>query len=139
MTGANREFGREIASLGDIFGFLQAFADEHHLDEQTLFSINLVVEELFTNMVRHNVGGSEHISLGLDHDDDNVYLELVDVDVEPFDPSTVAAVPVEAGIEARKPGGLGVHLVRRLVDDVSYEYDTDDRRMRISVRKSVEF
>jgi anti-sigma regulatory factor (Ser/Thr protein kinase) len=50
----------------------------------------------------------------------------------------VAAVPVEAGIEDRKPGGLGVHLVQKLVDDLAYEYDDDDRRMRISVKKSLE-
>lgn len=138
MTGARREFPREIGSLGEVFDFLQDFESEHELDERTAFSINLVVEELFTNMVRHNIGGSEHISLALDHDDDNVYLELVDVDVEPFDFSTVATVPVEEGLEARRPGGLGVHLVQRLVDDVTYEYDTEDRRMRVSVKKSLE-
>ena len=50
----------------------------------------------------------------------------------------MAAVPVEAGIEARKPGGLGVHLVRTMVDDLDYEYEIEDRRMRITVRKVLE-
>lgn len=132
------KFRREIGSLEAIFNFVSAFAEEHGFDERTLFSINLVVEELFTNMVRHNVGGGDHISLGLDHDENHVFLELVDLDVEPFDPSSVAAVPVEAGIEDRRPGGLGVHLVQKLVDDLAYEYDDDHRRMRISVKKSLE-
>ncbi len=138
MTGAQKEFSRAVSSLDEVFEFLQQFADEHDLDQRTALAINLVVEELFTNMVRHNVGGGDHITLALDHDDSNVFIELVDVDVEPFDPSTVAAVPVEAGIDARKAGGLGVHLVRRLVDDMHYDYDTEDRRMRISVKKSLE-
>ena len=138
MTGARREFPRDISSLDLVFDFLQAFAGTYHLDERTAFSLNIVVEELFTNMVRHNVGGSDHISLGLERDERHVYLELIDVGVEPFDPSSVAAVPVGEGIQERRPGGLGVHLVRALVDDVTYDYDAESRRMRISVRKTLE-
>ena len=138
MTGARRDFPREIESLDEIFAFLQAFAEEHEFDTRTVFCINLVVEELFTNMVRHNLGGGDTVTLGLDHDDEQVFLELIDLDVEPFDESTVDAVPVEAGIEARRPGGLGVHLVRTMVDDLEYDYQIEDRRMRISVRKVLE-
>lgn len=138
MSGARKEFPREIDSLEEIFAFLRAFADEHEFDERTVFCINLVVEELFTNMVRHNLGGGDTVTLALDHDDEQVFLELVDVDVEPFDESKVAAVPVEAGIDARRPGGLGVHLVRTMVDDLEYDYQIEDRRMRISVRKVLE-
>ena len=135
MAGARREFPRRIESLDEIFAFLEAFANEHDFDARTVFCINLVVEELFTNMVRHNLGGADTVTLGLDYDDEQVFLELIDIDVEPFDETGVAAVAVEAGIEARRPGGLGVHLVRSMVDDLEYEYEIEDRRMRISVRK----
>jgi anti-sigma regulatory factor (Ser/Thr protein kinase) len=138
MAGARREFPRRIESLDEIFAFLEAFADEHEFDARTVFCINLVVEELFTNMVRHNLGGADTVTLGLDHDDEQVFLELIDIDVEPFDETGVAAVAVEAGIEARRPGGLGVHLVRSMVDDLEYEYEIEDRRMRIKVRKVLE-
>lgn len=138
MAGASSSFPRDITALDEVFDFLQAFAGEHRLDERTAFAIKLVAEELFTNMVRHNVGGGDRITLALDHDSSNVFLELIDVDVEPFDPSSVAPAPVEAGIESRRPGGLGVHLVRTLVDDMAYDYDSEGRRMRISVKKSLE-
>ena len=138
MSGARRKFPRRIEAIDEVFGFLQDFAAEHGFGERTVYAINLVVEELFTNMVRHNIGGGDHIILELDHDDEQVHLELVDLDVEPFDPATVAEVAVDAGLEDRRPGGLGVYLVKKLVDDVVYEYDADDRRMRISVKKSLE-
>ena len=138
MTGAKGEFPRKIESLDEIFAFLQAFANEHGFDARTVYCINLVIEELFTNMVRHNLGGGDTVTLGLDHDDEQVFLELIDIDVEPFDPSTVNPVPVEAGIEGRRPGGLGVHLVRTMVDDLKYSYEIEDRCMRISVRKALE-
>ena len=138
MAGARREFPRKIESLGEIFAFLEGFANEHEFDARTVFCMNLVVEELFTNMVRHNLGGSDTVTLGLDHDDEQVFLELVDIDVEPFDPSTVEPVPVDAGVDSRRPGGLGVHLVRSMVDDLKYDYLVEDRCMRISVRKTLE-
>lgn len=138
MSGERREFPRKIESLEEIFAFLEAFANDHEFDDRTVFCINLVVEELFTNMVRHNLGGGDTVTLGLDHDDEQVFLELIDVDVEPFDESSVDAVPVEAGIDARRPGGLGVHLVRTMVDDLEYDYRIEDRCMRISVRKVLE-
>ena len=138
MSGAQREFPREIDSLEAIFAFLRAFADEHDFGERIVFCINLVVEELFTNLVRHNRGGGDTVTLALDHDDDQVFLELIDVDVEPFDESKIAAVAVDAGIDERRPGGLGVHLVRTMVDDLKYDYQIEERRMRISVRKVLE-
>ena len=46
--------------------------------------------------------------------------------------------PVDAGIEERRPGGLGIYLVRKMVDDLNYDYETEDRRMRITVTKTLE-
>jgi len=97
-----------------------------------------VVEELFTNMVRHNEGGGDRIVLSVERRNDRVHLELVDFDVEPFDPETAEVPPVEAGIEERRPGGLGIYLVKKMVDDLNYEYEIENRRMRITVTKTLE-
>ena len=43
-----------------------------------------------------------------------------------------------AGIEERRPGGLGLYLVQTMVDDMNYEYETETRRMRVSVTKRLE-
>jgi len=132
------EFQRKIESMGEIFAFLEKFVDGHEVDEKTAFCINLVVEELFTNMVRHNVGGSDRISLSIERQNDHLHLELIDTDVEPFDPNTAEIPPVDAGIENRRPGGLGIYLVKKMVDDVNYDYETDGRRMRVTVTKTLE-
>jgi serine/threonine-protein kinase RsbW len=138
LATARRGFAREISSLDEIFEFLAEFVEGHEIDERTAFCINLVVEELFTNMVRHNRGGGDEIVIGLDRVDGRLSLELIDTDVESFDPDTIDAVPVAAGIEERRAGGLGIHLVRSLVDDLQYNYRTDERRMHISVVKTLE-
>lgn len=138
LSTARRGFAREIASLGEIFQFLEEFVERHEADERTALAINLVVEELFTNMVRHNLGGSTEIVICLEWLDGQLNLELIDTEVEDFDLDTVDEVPVTAGIDQRRPGGLGIHLVRSLVDDLQYDYRAEDRRMRISVVKTLE-
>jgi anti-sigma regulatory factor (Ser/Thr protein kinase) len=132
------EFRREIDALGEIFAFLETFADGQEVDEKAAFCINLVVEELFTNMVRHNEGGGDQITISIERRDNRVHLELVDTDVEPFDPATAEVPPVDAGIGERRPGGLGIYLVRSMVDNLNYAYETEGRRMRITVTKTLE-
>ena len=138
MVAISGEFRREVDALREIFVFLATFVDGHEIDEKTAFCINLVVEELFTNMVRHNEGGGDRISVSIERRDDRLHLELVDTDVEPFDPATAEVPPIDAGIEERRPGGLGIYLVRKMVDDLNYDYETENRRMRITVTKTLE-
>jgi serine/threonine-protein kinase RsbW len=138
MTAVSGDFRREIEALGEVFEFLESFVDGQEVDEKTAFCINLVVEELFTNMVRHNEGGGDQITVSIERQDDQLHLELVDTDVEPFDPETVEAPPVDAGIDERRPGGLGIFLVQSMVDDLNYDYEPEGRRMRITVTKTLE-
>ena len=134
MTGG---FAREISSLGEVFSSLAGFFGEE-LDERSAFCINLVVEELFTNMVRHNHGGGGTIGLRVERQEDRIELELIDTDVDSFDFADVQEAPVTAGIEERRAGGLGLHIVRAMVDSLDYDYDDEKREMRISVTKVLE-
>jgi serine/threonine-protein kinase RsbW len=126
-----------MSSLGEVLRFVDEFVDRAGLDERVGLRLTLAVEELFTNLVRHNRGGGDQIEVHLNREGDQIQLGLVDVDVEPFDPTTVAAVPVSLGIHERRPGGLGVHLVRSLFDSLDYQYDEERRRMRILVTTTV--
>jgi serine/threonine-protein kinase RsbW len=138
VTAVSGEFRREIEAIGEVFAFLEGFSKDQEVDEKTAFSISLVVEELFTNMVRHNEGGGDLITVSIERQDNRLHLELIDTDVEPFDPTTAEVPPVDAGIEERRPGGLGIYLVKKMVDDLSYDYETEGRRMRVTVTKTLE-
>ena len=128
-------FPRQIAALEDVFVFLTGFIDRHRIDDDTSFAIRFAAEELFTNMVKYNRGTTDGISLVVTIDEAGqlVRLQLTDSGVDPFDPSSLEAVNVDAPIEERVPGGLGLHLVRALVDDLSYDYA--DREMKVTVVK----
>ena len=131
-----KSFPRDVNSLGEIFDFLGAFGSSADLDEAAHFALNFVVEELFTNMVKYNSGSGDRISISVDRADSVLRLELVDVDVEPFDLASVPEVDTAQPLEERQPGGLGIHLVKSLVDKITYEYS--NREMRVTAIKSLE-
>ena len=128
-------FTRSIDALDQIFAFTGRFVEDERLDENVAYSIDLAVEELFTNMVKYNTGTSRDIAIVIDRKKDEVVLQLMDFDVEPFDPTSPEDIDTDLPLEVRKPGGLGLHLVKSVVDKITYEYK--DRTMKVTVSKSL--
>ncbi len=127
------KIARSVSALDELFAFLEKELTLGNVDEKTTFCMNLAAEELFTNLVRHNQGGAEGIVAGLEVSPQQIELTLIDHDVEPFDPESVPDVDIHEPIEKRHAGGLGVHLVRSIVDRLSYSYD--NRELTVSVIK----
>jgi len=110
-----------LQELGRLAEEVAWFCEENALDTDVEFDLNLVMEELFTNAVRH--GGCEGVKeaarVRLELRDDCVEAEFADRGRE-FDPSTAAAPNVNAPLAERPAGGMGLHLVRRTVSDLAY-------------------
>ena len=128
-----QRFAKEVASLEPIFALLHGFVAEQALGPDLEFCLSFVTEEIFTNMVKYNGGSTQPVRLAVSRDGSGVLIELTDFDVEPFDPATAPAVDVDAPLEERRPGGLGLHLVRSLADRLTFEYD--DRELKVSIWK----
>jgi len=133
MTG---EFTKGLEALDEIFAFLQEFAKRHGIGEDDERCLDLVAEELFTNTVKYGSGSNGRVRINVEKVGPQVRFELVDFDAEPFEPPNAKPVALSAPIGERKPGGLGIHLVRSLVDELTYEYR--DREMRVLVTKNLE-
>jgi len=133
---ASREFARSFDALEVIFGFTAAFVAEHGANAEVRHDVDFVLEELFTNMVKYGGTTGHAVRIGLAAIEGGVEVTLVDRDVEPFDVTRAPEVDVSRPIEERNPGGLGLHLVRRLVDRMEYDYWTQERRSRITFRKT---
>ena len=110
-------------------------AEAMSLDERMSFSVNMAVEELFTNMIKYGAGGENQILVGIDRTPDQLQIRLVDYDSDPFDLTDLAAVDTSAPLEQRRPGGLGIHLVKCIMDEVKYEYK--DRTTHILLAKNL--
>ena len=132
---AHRSFRRSFDSIPDIFALTaEVFASEH-IDPALLPSVDLTLEELFTNMVKYSAS-SAAVRIDMAKVAGGVEVTLTDYDVEPFDVTQAPDADIDLPIEQRKPGGLGLHLIRRLVDCVQYEYSTESRQSRITFRKT---
>lgn len=131
-----KKFKRDFDVLGDIVEFTERYLADENIDESVAWSINLAVEELFTNMVRHNTGAGHPIAIGFGMDANRLIVHLIDDDVDPFDPSTIPTVKMDEAIDERHVGGLGLHLVKSIVDKITYEYQ--NRRMKVTIEKNLE-
>jgi serine/threonine-protein kinase RsbW len=131
-----KSFPRTASCLPEIFAFMDAFFDDARVGESCRNTAQLAVEELFTNLVKYSVGGKRDISIALSRDGSRLIVSLTDFDVEPFDIRTVPDAKTNLSLEERKPGGLGLHLVKRLVDGIDYEYA--DRNSTTTFIKNLE-
>jgi len=122
-----------VASIeGDVATFLARAGVAGHAEHVG----RLVVEEIVRNLVEHTppYASDETAEVTL-----RVAADAVTVVVEdtrpPFDPDDAPALDVAAPLEARRAGGMGLHLVRSLADDLRYERHAGRNRLTATVRR----
>lgn len=130
-----REFDRRFDSLEKIFAFTADTAKKFQFDPEHLTSIDFAIEELFTNMVKYSKMSHANIEIELTRLPTGMKVCLVDRDVDKFDVTQAPDVDVTKSIDQRVPGGLGIHLIRRLVEQIEYQYDPQTRQSRTSFSK----
>ena len=133
---ARQSFPRAAGCLPEIFRFMDAYFERAGIAEPVRAPMQFVVEEWFTNLVKYSRGGKRDILLELKREGSRLAISLTDFDVERFDIRTAPDVDVNRDLRDRKPGGLGIHLVKRMVDDIGYEYV--DGRSTTTFVKSLE-
>jgi anti-anti-sigma factor len=131
-----RSFARSFGSLEAIFAFTTEIFRTHQLDARLLPAVDLALEELFTNMVKYGKTSGAEVRLDLTRVPGGVEVTLTDRDVDFFDVTRAGSVDVNLPIEQRVPGGLGLHLIKQMVDFIEYQYLEESRTSRITFRKT---
>ena len=127
-------FPRHLNSLGKLYEFSEEIMAHHGLPDGVRFPVHLAMEELFVNMVHYNPTVTTDIEVTVDVGD-AVRVSLVDRGGTEFDVTVKRDVDIDAPLEERTPGGLGVHLIQNLVDSLEYEYQ-DGRGEVIFTKRS---
>jgi len=118
-----RKFPRAIGSLPALVAFVREYFTMRGFDPEAAFDLDLVLEELFTNMVRHARGGGPEIEVALlDDADGHMTLRLRDEGVEPWDPGQAPEPALDRPIEERRPGGLGIHFLRQITEELHFAH-----------------
>jgi anti-sigma regulatory factor (Ser/Thr protein kinase) len=97
------------------------------------FRLALALEEAVANVIHHGFAGrkSPHrIEVRLDIGAENLVATVIDNGI-PFDPSSTPDPIVSLPVEEREPGGLGILLIRRMVDRVEYRRVGGKNRLRL--------
>ncbi|MCC6350505.1 MAG: ATP-binding protein [Candidatus Eisenbacteria bacterium] len=108
-------------SLAELVGFVREFLAAEKMSEDAAFDVDLVLEELFTNLVRHGRGAGD-VEVELSRAPGELRIRLRAAEPSPFDPTAAPRVNVHLPIEERRPGGLGIHFVRELCHIFRYEW-----------------
>jgi serine/threonine-protein kinase RsbW len=142
VTPAPASFHRQLLSRPeDMAGLpddLLAWAEAREVSARTIRYVNLMLDELISNIARHAYAGSVcgRIELSADYDGARVCLTLRDYG-PPFDPLNCLAPETAQGLDEREFGGLGVHFVRKMADHISYRRDGDANEI-VFCRRDVE-
>ncbi len=127
---ANFSLNGNLGELERLAAEVRQFCVANSLADEAEFELNLVLEELFVNTVRHGgcegVPGAAHVRLR--SASGGVEVEFRDRG-RPFDPTTAPDADIHASLEER--GGLGIHLVRGIMRDLNYQRDGEWNQLRM--------
>ena len=121
--------------LEQIPAAVEEFAERDNWPPDLVFKLNLVLEELGVNIVNYS-GATGEIEISLASDGETVTIEIAD-NGRPFNPLAELDTPdISAPLGERPIGGLGVHLVRSMMDESSYSREDGMNRLAMTKRKA---
>ena len=126
----------DISEISKLATFIGELREELDLTPELNFNLNLVLEEAISNVILYAYGKEEQkeISLVAYLSDNNLVFVLTDSGME-FDPTKVPDADVTLSAEEREIGGLGIYLIRQIMNTV--EYQRIDGKNVLTMRKEL--
>lgn len=110
-----------LSELDRLSRVVASFGESQHLPEKVLYAVTLALDEIVTNIISYGYDdqADHQISLRLSLQAGELTAEVED-DGKPFNPLEAPEPDLKASIEERQVGGLGIHLIRNMMDRVEY-------------------
>jgi len=123
---------REIERLNKL---VRQFGELHDVPSRTLYAVNLALDELVTNVMLYGFESPEgrKITVRITTAAGELTASVLD-DGKAFNPLEAKAPDLNAPLEDRDLGGLGIHLVRSLMDQVSYARENNENVLTVRKR-----
>ena len=124
----------DLDQLAVVKDQVESFAKRESLSRDVVFAAKLALEELLTNTISYGYGDKsvQLIEIRLEVRGDQLIIRTVD-DGLAFDPRTAKEPNIESSLKDRAIGGLGIHLVKSLMDRVEYRHK--DGKNHVTLRK----
>jgi len=134
----NLKVKSELKNLPKIQNFIHKVAQKLRLNEQTKLDLQLVIEEAYTNIVQHAYEGKKgKVKLNVEYQGGNLILVFTDYG-KLFDPEAVPLPDLTPDdIDKIPEGGLGLYLMRQMMDEVKFTFDAK-KGNKLTMVKNVE-
>ena len=125
----------ELETLPVFRKFVETVCAKAGIDSQVSFDLQLSMDEACTNIITHGYAGMDpgSIILELKVDPDQVLMTITDFG-HPFEPREAPLPDLEAPLEQRLAGGLGLHFIYTVMDTVDYKADEEGNRLYLTKR-----
>ncbi|MFO7446015.1 MAG: ATP-binding protein [Ignavibacteriaceae bacterium] len=135
----NLELTNSLTETETIIHLVEQHLADNNCREEILFNINLVVDEVFSNIVRYAfTNNTEHKILFSAYKNGNdLTLEFID-EGKPFNPLKQKAPDITGDIEKRKAGGLGIHLVKKFSKSIIYKRENEKNIFSVTFNLNME-
>ena len=116
------QIDNQIDELPRLANFMEELGEEWRLPVQLVISLNLVLEEALTNIIFYGFedGGRHDIAINFKKSGDELIITIID-DGKEFDPTLKADPDITLSLEERPVGGLGIHLIKKIMNKVEYK------------------
>ena len=123
----------DINTIPQLNEFIDTVCEELEIDMALAMSLNLAMEEAVVNVMDYAYPAGTEGEVNIEAIADETQLHFIISDSgKPFDPTAKEEVDTTLSAEERPIGGLGIHLIRQLMDDISYERKDDKNILRLS-------
>lgn len=131
-----QRFSCSLNNLERICDFITECAKEAGLDESEMYAVQLAVDEASTNIIEHGYGQEcpSRIDVTCEVLADGLRVMIYD-DAAPFDPTIMPDPDVNVSLEEVKPRGLGIYLMRKMMDEVHYESSQDKGNILTMIKR----
>jgi len=113
----------DLLELGKVSQVVEEFNETHRLPLRVANAVSLALDEIITNIITYGYQDQENhfIDIRISLQDEQVLVEVED-DAREFNPLTISEADTKSTIEKRAIGGLGLHLIRNMMDEIHYTY-----------------
>jgi sigma-B regulation protein RsbU (phosphoserine phosphatase) len=127
----------DIQQVPQLADFVDMVCEEVGMDMAIAIQMNLAMEEAVVNVMdyAYPAGTVGDVTIEAESDDDQLQFTIIDSGT-PFDPTAKEEVDTTLSAEERPIGGLGIHLVRQLMDSINYE--RIDEKNILTLRKKID-
>lgn len=125
-------FKRNLNSLSELFNFLEEFAEKDNLDNMILKDISVAVEEIFTNLIKYNEHSAARIQIDISKRGCALVITIIDPTGKKFDITKSERYDTNQPLGKRTIGKVGLHLVKKLMDQVTYEFKNNKSKITLT-------